>query len=231
MGGWFWGRVRTALREAGHNVFTPTLTGLGERVHLATPDTDLNTHIQDVVHVLEYEELNRVVLVGHSSGGMVISGVAERAPKRIAHLIYLDAFLPRDGESLADLLGPETVQQFTALANAEGEGWRLPPPFPLEALGISAEVDLRWVKPRLTPQPLKMMHTRLALADPGAAALPRTYIRCTRGPLPFFPAQWERARAAGMKILDLDAMHGAPATHPKQIAEMLLQFTPRVAAP
>ncbi len=231
LGGWFWGRVRNALRDAGHNVFTPTLTGLGERVHLATPDTDLNTHIDDIVNVLEYEELNRVVLVGFSYGGMVIPGVAARAAKRISHLVYLDAFVPRDGESMADLIGAEFTQQFQAAAKAEADGWRVPAFLPLELLGITAEVDVRWVKPRLVPFPMKAITTPLRLGDSGAAAVPSTYIRCTREPLPFFPAQVERARAAGWKVLEIDAMHGAPATHPKQVAELLAQFKPRVAAP
>ena len=100
------GRVAALLRAAGHDVYTPTLTGLGERVHLAHPDIDLDTHIQDILMVLEYEDLHDVILVGYSYSGMVITGVAEHAPERQAQLVYLDAFVPQDGQSL-EMLGPE----------------------------------------------------------------------------------------------------------------------------
>src|SRR5689334_15631432 len=111
-GGWCWRRVVPLLRAAGHEVFTPTLTGLGERVHLLTRDVGLDTHAQDVIGVLEYEDLRDVVLVGHSYGGMVITAVAERAAERLAHLVYLDAFVPRDGQSQMDLLGPSSSRCF-----------------------------------------------------------------------------------------------------------------------
>src|SRR5713226_3159825 len=97
VGGWYWGRVTPLLGAAGHRVFTPTLTGCGERAHLINPAIDLDTHIEDVVNVIQYEDLRDVVLVGHSYGGMVITGVAEHVAERLAHLCYLDAFVPEDG--------------------------------------------------------------------------------------------------------------------------------------
>ncbi|MGZ0244868.1 MAG: alpha/beta fold hydrolase, partial [Alphaproteobacteria bacterium] len=100
-GGWCWRDVRRVLEEHGHTVFTPTLTGLGERSHLLSPDIDLETHIADVINLLVWEELNDVILVGHSYGGMVITGVADQAKDRLRHIVYLDAFLPADGESSA----------------------------------------------------------------------------------------------------------------------------------
>ena len=106
-GGWAWKGVASVLQEAGHEIYRPTLTGSGERVHLASPEVDLNTHIADIVNVLRYENLEDVILVGSSSGGMVITGVAEQVPERIKHLIYLDAFAPQDGQSIADQTGPE----------------------------------------------------------------------------------------------------------------------------
>src|SRR5215211_1043953 len=109
-GGWCWRKVTPLLRAAGHEVFAPTLTGLGERSHLAHPDVGLTTHIQDIVNLLEYEDLNDVVLVGHSYSGMVITGVAEQVPGRLAHLVYLDAFVPENGQALVDLLPPEGRQ-------------------------------------------------------------------------------------------------------------------------
>src|SRR4029434_2852764 len=101
-GGCCWARVARLLRDAGHEVYTPTLTGLGERAHLARPETDLETHVQDVAAVLESEERRQVRLGGHSYGGMVITGVAARTSGRIAHLVYLDAFVPEAGKSLLD---------------------------------------------------------------------------------------------------------------------------------
>ena len=106
-GGWCWKKVSPLLRAQGHAVHTPTLSGLGERVHLARPEIGLDTHVDDVVNLLVYEDLHEVVLVSNSSGGMVITGAADRAPERIARLVYLDAFVPEDGQSLLDIIPPE----------------------------------------------------------------------------------------------------------------------------
>ena len=125
-GSWRWKEVRAALQAAGHAVYALTLTGLGERRHLATPDVGLDTHIQDVVNVLAYEDLRDVVLVGHSYGGMVITGVADRAPGRLTRLIYLDALLPHDGECVYDLFPPEVRASWEAQARRDGAGWRTP---------------------------------------------------------------------------------------------------------
>jgi pimeloyl-ACP methyl ester carboxylesterase len=119
-GGWCWRKVTPLLRAAGHEVYTPTLTGLGERVHLGGPHIDLEMHIQDIVNVLEYGDLRDVILTGHSYGGMVITGVAERAADRLSHLIYLDAFVPSNGESLLGYMPPERGATMTAVAKAEG---------------------------------------------------------------------------------------------------------------
>ena len=127
-GGWCWKRVTPLLRAAGHEVYAPTLTGLGERAHLLSRDVNLDTHIHDVVNLLDCEELTDVVLVGHSYAGIVIAGVATQRPGRVAHLVYLDAFVVRDGQSLEDLHTPEAVAGRQARVLAEGEGWRLPPP-------------------------------------------------------------------------------------------------------
>ncbi len=130
LGGWVWRRVRRLLESAGHAVYAPTLTGLGERAHLIRPEIDLHVHIRDVLGVLEYEDLRDVVLVGHSYGGMVITGVADRVSDRLAQLVYLDADVPRHGESEFDLLTPEERAEYEEAASARGEGWRVPPPFP-----------------------------------------------------------------------------------------------------
>jgi len=124
---WAWKKMRPLLRAAGHELWTPTYTGLGERAHLASPAIDLDTHIADVIGVLEMEHLRDVVLIAHSYGGMVATGVADRARERIAQLVYLDAFVPHNGQSLFDLQPAEARARMQELARSDGEGWRLPP--------------------------------------------------------------------------------------------------------
>ena len=129
-GGHAWRWLRPLLQAAGHEVFTPALTGLGERSHLANAQIDLDTHVLDVVGVLEYEDLLQVVLVGHSYGGVVITGVADRVPERLAQLVYLDAEVPMDGQSEFDLLPPEERAVYQESARSKGQGWRILPPVP-----------------------------------------------------------------------------------------------------
>jgi pimeloyl-ACP methyl ester carboxylesterase len=144
VGGWSWQRVTPHLRAAGHVVVTPTLTGLGERSHLLTRDVGLDTHIQDIVNVLEFEDLHEVVLLGHSDGGMVITGVAERVPHRLASLIYLDAWFPIDEDrSMAELGArymPGFLEPIEARAQTDGQGWMIPTP---GRSGVPAGADRR----------------------------------------------------------------------------------------
>src|SRR5205823_8870769 len=126
-GGWCWRRVTPLLRAAGHEVYTPTLTGLGERAHLARPEVSLHTHVQDVLGVLAYEDVQGVVLVGWSYAGMVITAVAEQAADRLAHLVYLDASVPEDGQAALDLLDPATRAAREERVRMEGEGWQMLP--------------------------------------------------------------------------------------------------------
>ena len=177
-GGWYWRRVTSILREAGHEVFTPTLTGLGERGHLLSTEIDLDTHIRDIMEVLKYEDLHDLILVGHSYAGMIITAVAEQAPERLAHLVYLEAFIPNNGESLLDVVGPDFAATFQDSVQAEGEGWRLPP-LPLDLLGITEDDDKRWMTPKLTDQPFKAFSQPVRLKNPEAARrIPRTFIYC-----------------------------------------------------
>lgn len=167
-GSWQWRTIPDLLRDKGHRVFTPTYTGLGERVHLAHPDIDLTTYITDVVNVFKFEELYRVILVGYSFGGMVAGGVADQIPDRLAHLIYLDAYVPQDGKSLADLVGPEITAQVVSAADQFGDGWRFP-----FILDTEEEPD-----PRLIPQPLKTATQPASQKNPAASSVPRSYIYC-----------------------------------------------------
>jgi len=176
-GGWCWARVARLLRDAGHDVFTPTLTGLGERAHLARPEIDLAHHVQDVLAVLEAEELKSVTLCGHSYGGMVVTGVAARAAARVAHLVYLDAFVPAPGQAMLDLIAPERAAAMREAARTEGEGWRVPPWKP-EHYGVTSARDIEWLARRLTPHPLRTLEQpaeagwerRPALAETAGAA-------------------------------------------------------------
>jgi pimeloyl-ACP methyl ester carboxylesterase len=177
-----WRAVATYLRNAGHDVFTPTLTGLGERVHLASPDVNLDTHILDIVNVLHFEQLTDVILVGYSYSGLVITGVADRSPERLAHLVYVDAYVPHDGQSFADILGPDVIAMLTAIATQYGEGWRVPhnPP----------------TAPLRTDHPLNTAFQAVRLQHPRAQALPRTYIYCTEGKDPNDPIMAPITQAA-----------------------------------
>ncbi|MDP9019692.1 MAG: alpha/beta fold hydrolase [Actinomycetota bacterium] len=224
-GGHAWRWVRPLLRQAGHEVFTPALTGLGERAHLAGPEVDLDTHIRDVVGVLEYEDLREVVLVGHSYGGGVITGAAEHLAPRLAQLVYLDAEVPEDGQSEYDLVPPDERATYEGLAAAKGESWRIPPPVP-ETLPDDLDPDVRWVLSRMVPQPQRTFTQAVRLPNAAAASLPRTYIFCTEGKSgepP--PAYVQRARSApGWRYRELAAGHAAHVTAPRELADLLLQL-------
>src|SRR4051812_14123902 len=147
-GGWAWQRVVPALRAAGHDVLTPTLTGVSDRAHLLHPGVGLSTHVQDVVALLEAYDARNVALVGHSYAGQVVTGVADRVPERLAHRVYLDAFVGADGEAAIDLL-PETVaHHYRESVAGPGFGWLIPVR-PLERLGITDAADAGWLTPRL----------------------------------------------------------------------------------
>lgn len=216
-GGWVWREVANRLRAAGHEVFTPTLTGLGERVHLANRGVNLETHIQDVVGILECEDLQNVILLGHSSGVMVMAGVAERVPERLAQLVYLDTAIPKDGRSWLDLLGPAMARKLLDLAEAQGEGWRLPlVPNP----------------PRYQPHPLKTVTDQLAINNPHAAMLPRAYIHCTakdpNSPValawPAIDQSAAEARQQGWWYRTLPTDHSPHRTMPGELTALLIEL-------
>jgi pimeloyl-ACP methyl ester carboxylesterase len=221
-GGWCWQRVAPLLRKAGHEVFTPTLTGLGERSHLVSSAIDLTTHILDVVNVLEFEDLRNVILVGHSYGGMVITGVSERAAERLQHVVYLDAFAPRHGQALLDLVSPqfrEAVQQQTQATGG------LMAPFPVAEYGVFAEEDVKWVEPKLVPHPFKTLATPVFLTNPAALALPKTYMYCNNPAMGFFDAFAERARSEhGWRYRELATGHDAMVTMPRELTALLLEL-------
>lgn len=216
---WAWKKVRPLLRARGHEIVTPTYTGLGERAHLAAPGIGLATHVADVMAVLHYEDLRDVILVGHSYGGMVATVVADRAPERLRHVVYLDAFVPRDGQALVDLLPPDVRERMREGARAQGEGWRVPPnPVPPD----TSEADLTWITPRRVLQPLATFEEAARLTGAGAH-LPRTYVYCTRlGPGDIFRPFAERARREpGWRCVEIDASHSPNVTAPDALAKRL----------
>lgn len=221
-GGWFWKKLRPLLQAEGHAVFTPTYTGVGERAHLAHPDIDLDHHINDVLQLLRFEDLRDVVLVGHSYGGMVATGVADRAPERIAQLVYIDAFVPRDGDSALSLVPAEHRQRMLDATAAGSDGWRLPPnPMPPD----SSPEDTAWAVPRRLPQPIKTFTQPLVLTG-AVDQLPRSYVYCTRfGPGDGFRPFAQRAqREPGWRYAELDASHNPQVTMPETLARLLSEM-------
>lgn len=216
---WAWRKMHPLMRAAGHELVVPCYTGLGERRHLLDPGITLDTHVLDVVGAIKMEDLRDVVLVGHSYGGMVATGVADRARERIAHLVYLDAFVPSDGQSLFDLQGPEHRARVEAMAASDGEGWLVPPQAPPPD---TAPEDLAWIGPRRFPQPIATFRTPLQL-DHGEFSGPRSYIFCTRvGPADSFRQFAARARAEhGWGYRELDASHNPHITMPAELARVL----------
>lgn len=212
-GGWCWKKIIPLLQSAGHEVLTPTLTGLGERAHLLNPNIDLNTHIQDITAVLEYEDLHNVVLVGHSYGGMVIAGVAEKTGARCTHLVYLDAFLPENGKAVKD---------YAPLAPSREDGWRVPPFGPPSAYDVTDEQDADWMMSRLGDQPIKTFTQPIQLSDDENNSVLKTFILCSDAP--FFAEAGERAKQQGFQYRELfSAGHDAMVTKPKELAEMLFE--------
>ncbi|MGD9878979.1 MAG: alpha/beta hydrolase [Reyranella sp.] len=216
---WAWKKMRPLLRAAGHEFFSPTYTGLGERAHLAHHEIDLSTHIHDVTAVLEFEDLRDVTLLGHSYGGMVATGVADAARDRISRLVYIDAFAPRDGESLFDLVGPKAEANMRAGAMKDGAGWKLPiNPMPPD----TAPDDVAWASPRRRPQPIKTFEQKLRLVSKEAPP-PRHYIYAKRnGPGDVFRQFGERARSEpGWKYYEMDCSHNPHITCPEALMAQL----------
>jgi pimeloyl-ACP methyl ester carboxylesterase len=216
-GAWCWRRVARLLRSAGHEVFTPTLTGVGERSHLLSPTINLDTHILDVVNEMKWQELNDVVLVGHSYGGMVISGVAEKMEKAIASLVMLDAFMPEDGQAVADIYPPEMREP--VLAALRSGATTLPPRS--AALFRVNDKDRAWVDAQCTPQPIQCWVQKLALTGARERIGKKTYIRAAGYPNSYFDAGLASARARNWRTYELPCGHDVMLDMPEQLTEIL----------
>ena len=223
-GGWCYQRVAAPLRAAGHDVYTPTLTGLGERAHLMHAGIDLDLHIRDVVAVLHSEDLRDAILVGHSYGGMVITGVADRAADRIGKLVYLDAATPRNGESLVDHAGPiiNAVRPYGKTVDGV-ELVLLPGPDAGRLYGVDDEADLAWMADKLTPHPWQCFEQKLVLTNEDELwAIPQYHVVCTSTIATRDKSIIDRARAEG-RLWDIDTGHDLMITEPQAVAEALLE--------
>lgn len=216
IGGWYWRPIVQALRKLGHEAYAPTLTGLGERIHLMSPSINLDTHIADVVNLIKCEELSDIVLVGHSYGGMVITGVADALPDRIASLVYLDAFVPKNGEALVNFLppggpGPQPANDYSLQ------------PLPASFFGASAEVAAL-VDARTTPMPTACFVQPLKLTGGIDRVKKKTYVYCNVPAPTTFTQFYDK-----LKDDKAWSVHTLPCTHivqidmPVELTKMLVQ--------
>jgi pimeloyl-ACP methyl ester carboxylesterase len=223
-GGWCYQRVARLLQAEGHVVYAPTMTGLGERAHLLNADVDLDRHIEDIAAVLEFEDLRDVILVGHSYGGMVITGTADRVPERVGRLVFLDAANPVNGQSLVDVAGPviNAVRPFGEVRDGT-ELVLLPAPDAGLLYGVTDPDDLAWMAERLTPHPWRCFEQPLRLTNEDALwAIPQYHIVCTSTLATRQESLLDRARAEG-RLWDIDTGHDLMVTEPEKVTRALVQ--------
>jgi pimeloyl-ACP methyl ester carboxylesterase len=221
-GGWCWVRVAERLIAAGHRVFTPTQTGLGERKHLLSTAITPDTFTDDIANVLEAEELDDVILVGHSFGGRSISGVADRMPQRLQHLVFVDASLPESGKSAFDQTLPDIREARVKAAQDFSGGLSIPPP-PAAAFGVSDPGDVAWVERRLTPHPFTTYDLPAVLKNPIGNGVPATYIRCVAPAFANTASSADYAKSrADWQYLEIATGHDAMVSAPAELSEMLL---------
>ena len=217
-GGWAFRTVDSMLTAAGHHVYRPTLTGLGERVHLATPDVGLSTHVTDIVNVLLFEKLRDVVLVGHSYGGMVITGVADRVPERVRHLVFIDALVPEDGESLVAASQGTALEGFARRSVDSAQGGFIVPTW----------VNARAPRPTDVRQPVRTFTEPVSFRNAAARRLPATYILTVEPGRAEaeddFAAFAQRAKARGWAYRVLRANHVPERTAPNELTALLRQI-------
>ena len=219
-GGWAWDRVAPLLRARGHQVTAITQTGLGERSHLLSKDITVTTFVEDVVNTLAWRELRDVILVGHSFGGISVTGAADRVPDRIAKLIYLDGAVMEDGETWFGLLPYDIVSARIKEAQGETVGLSIPPA-PVETFGITDPKDKAFLEARMTPHPFNTFTTRLNLKHEIGNGLPVEYIACVDPVYPPAVSAHKRAREKGWRISELKTGHEAMVLAPAETAELL----------
>lgn len=223
-GGWCYNKLSPLLRQEGHLVYSPSLTGCGDRKHTVTPDTDLETHIADIVNLMEYDELTDLILAGHSYGGMVITGVADRAPQRIRELVFLDAAHPTDGVSLRMNAAHRIEPAYEGAQFINGvELVLIPTPGLAAFFGITDKDDAAWAEARFTPHPWKCFDQKLKLHNGDAAfQMPRTNINCTPTLLDS-PEDMRARQVTGHRNYEIDTGHDLMISEPRKLADMLLE--------
>jgi pimeloyl-ACP methyl ester carboxylesterase len=219
-GGWCWRRVSDLLERQGHKVFTPTLTGLGERSHLMSKDIRLATHVTDVVNHINWEGLEGVVLCGHSYGGMVVSGVAEQTADQISSIVFLDAFVPQNGEALADLTGAATLDLLRAAAQRGDIGI---PARTAASFNVN-EKDRAWVDALCVPQPINTFLDKMTLGGARERIAKKSYIRALNNANPGFDKAMARAKAdPSWRTYEVPCGHDVMVDMPERLAEILLE--------
>jgi pimeloyl-ACP methyl ester carboxylesterase len=216
-GGWVWQKVAGFLKEKRHHVFAPTLTGLAERSHLATPQTDLNVHINDILELINSENIKDVILVASSWGGMVATGVVNRCCDRISKLVYLDTLIPEHGQSWLDLLPHQFAAHLQKIVDKDGDGWRIP--------------VYRDDAPKWTDHPFKSVTQSVVLDNSLASKIPRTFIHCTDKPedyhfgmTPEIAMHAARAQKNGWEYYELETSHLAMLHKPKELSEIMMDL-------
>ncbi len=220
-GGWCWSRVGKILRAQGHEVFTPTLTGLGERSHLLSRDITLDTHIRDIVNVFEWEDIRDAVLVGHSYAGWMISGAIEHVLPRVKSIVYLDAALPPDGVSGYDLQSPRDRQDTDA---ALGRGEISRPVRDPAHFEIDDPADVAWLKSKLTPQPIGVTMQPIRLTGARDRVARKTYVRALKHPSMNFDAALARCKLdSSWRVFENDWGHDMMVDQPEALAQFLVE--------
>jgi pimeloyl-ACP methyl ester carboxylesterase len=226
-GGWCWRRVADVLRARGHRVFAPSLTGLGDRAHLFSKDISLQTHVEDILSVVETEELSDFVLVGHSYGGMVISGVADTLGKRVYRYVYLDARLPFDMSpgvsfSWSSFDTPEIREARLESVHKRGNGVALPPP-PPSAFAVTKPSDAAWLQRHLRPMPVQTYIGTFTFKNSGSSGLKRTYVAAIKPPYAMLVSTHNRIKGDHTwSFTTIEAGHDAMVTAPDELASLLM---------
>jgi len=225
-GGWCWRDVRSQLVQQGHDVFTPTLTGQGDRAHLLTRDTGVETHVEDIAALLDFEDLRQVHLVFHSYSGILAGPIAQVCGERLASVIYLGAFLGDDGESILDVEPSPIAQRYLEMASELGDGWRVPasPAF-LAQWGLTDPKLVEWVAVRLTDFPLRCVTDPVPFDPQHLAALPQSYIRHVRPQMESLNQSFERAESRGFDLYDIESCHEVMVEAPGNLALLLQQIS------
>ena len=222
-GGWVWNEISEILRYQRYSVSTPTLTGLGEKKHLLSSKITIETFIEDVVNHIVFENLNNIILVGHSFAGSVISGVADRLKDRIQKLIYFDAMILIDGQKPFDITPKETVEQRIELAKKFGNNISIPAPS-ADAFGVFDIKKSLLLEEKLTPHPLSAFQSKLILKNEVGNGIPLSYIFCTKPIYKSLESSREVVRKMKWPIFELNAGHDAMLTHPKETLNLLMKI-------